>query len=289
MITLENEKVVVRAKSQGAELTSILLKEDNTEYLWQGYPNFWARHAPILFPIVGKLVDNTCCIDNKTYTMSQHGFARDMEFEVISQSDQEVVFSLNSTEETLRKYPYVFDLRVIYKVINNDIVINYMVTNTGHEDMYFSIGAHPAFNWPFVADGIQDGYYLEFEQAETIGSRVLKEGVISNIVAPILNNHNIIQLSKSLFIDDALILQGLKSNKVSIKTKSSSKSVTVDFNGFPYLGIWSKPEGAPFVCIEPWYGIADTESSTGNFKEKEGILRLKPGKEFSCEYKITVE
>ncbi|WP_246451736.1 aldose 1-epimerase family protein [Alkalicella caledoniensis] len=289
MITLENEKVVVRAKSQGAELTSILLKEDNTEYLWQGNPKFWARHAPILFPIVGKLVDNTCCIDNKTYNMSQHGFARDMEFEVISQSDTEVVFVLNSSEETLRKYPYFFDLRVIYKVINNDIVITYIVKNTGSEDMYFSIGAHPAFNWPFGPDGIQDGYYLEFEQAETIGSRVLNEGVISNNVAPVLNNQNIIQLDTSLFKDDALILQGLNSNKVSIKTNSSRKSVTVDFNGFPYLGIWSKPEGAPFVCIEPWFGIADTESSTGNIKEKEGILRLNPGKEFSCEYKITVK
>lgn len=288
MFKLENQHLVVSAKMEGAELTSILSKADNTEYLWQGDIEYWGRHAPILFPIVGKLVDNKYILDGKTFTMGQHGFARDMDFEIVSQTEEKLSFVLHSTEETLVKYPYPFTLLVKYTLEGNSVRVTYKVINTGNSTLYFSIGAHPAFNWPFTPSENQTDYYLEFEQMETLHSLILKDGVISNDTKPVLENANTIPLAKELFNDDALILKDFTSENVSIKSKASNQSVTVQYKGFPYLGIWSKPDGAPFVCIEPWYGIADTQNSTGILKEKEGIQKLELGMEFVCEYIITI-
>src|SRR5699024_7785261 len=149
---LENEYIIVQAKQQGAELTSIRMKEDNTEYLWNADPSHWNRHAPILFPIVGRLVNNTYFVDGTAYEMSQHGFARDMTFDIIHQTDTSVSFLLTSTEETLKKYPFLFSLTVTYTLVDTKVVVDYKVENTGKKEMYFSIGAHPGFNCPIVED-----------------------------------------------------------------------------------------------------------------------------------------
>jgi galactose mutarotase-like enzyme len=169
------------------------------------------------------------------------------------------------------------------------LTVEYTVRNTGDDTMYFSIGAHPGFNCPISSSEKVEDYYLEFECEEDIASNYLENGTIAKNTKPFLNNEKIIELSPELFREDALILKGLKSNKLSMKSKVSNKAVTVEFKNFPYLGIWSKPEGAPFLCIEPWYGIADLEESTGDIRLKEGILSLKPSCEFNCEFHIIIE
>jgi galactose mutarotase-like enzyme len=286
---LTNEYLTIEVKSFGAELCSIKSNSDGTEYLWQADKEYWGRSAPVLFPIVGKLVDDKYIYNNNTYNLSQHGFARDMEFQITAAAPHKITGVIESSQATLNKYPFKFQLQIDYELKGRTLSVEYTVRNTGNDMMYFSIGAHPGFNCPINNSEKMEDYYLEFECDENISSYCLEEGGISRNTKPFLNNEKIVKLSPDLFREDAIILKGLKSNKLSMRSKASNKAVTVEFTGFPYLGIWSKPEGAPFLCIEPWYGIADYVDFTGDITVKEGILSLKPSCEFNCQYSIVIE
>jgi len=284
MKTISNKFLTVGVKTQGAELCS-LQGADGFEYLWQADPSVWNRHAPVLFPIVGKLRDGRYELDGKIYEMTPHGFARDMDFALIEQSGSSLVYQLLPTAETRARYPFEFELRIIYRLTGNCLSIEYAVRNTGSAVMPFSIGAHPAFTLP----GPVDECYLEFEKAETLNTRLLgSKGLISEKTAPVLNSANILPLTKTLFDRDALIFMDAQSDKITLGAKNSPRRLTVEFPGFPQLGIWAKP-GAPFVCIEPWYGYADPEQPYGDILHKPGIQLLAAGKSFVCTHRISIE
>lgn len=278
--------IKIESKKEGGELTSI--KKDGKEYLHDG-KKFWNRHAPILFPIVGMIKDNKTSILGKTYEMKQHGFARDMKFEEVLKSENEVKYYLKYNEETLKKYPFKFELNITYKIDNleNSISTIYEVKNIDDKEIIFGLGAHPAFK----CDYSSGDYYLKFEKEredENIVIEQLTEGLINNKEIDTKNfiKNNIIELKKDIFDEDAIIMTNIKSNKLKLINKKEDKEILeFDFTGFPYLAIWSK-KGAPFVCIEPWFNTADKIDSNGIFEEKEDLIELKPGKIFKSEYKV---
>lgn len=290
MVTkLENQQIAVVIHSSGAELCNLILKQDGTEYMWQADPEYWGRHAPVLFPIVGRLVEDEYIMDDQVYHLPAHGFARNMEFELMEQGDKHAEFRLLANDKTLQNYPRRFELVIRYTLNGNELITQYKVKNKDNQKMYFSIGAHPGFRCPLQSGECFEDYYLEFSQKETVYKYILEQGLLSNQTEVALRDDNIIPLSYDLFKEDALIFKDLQSNSVTLKSRKSSKSVTVKFAGFPYHGIWSKPGGnAPFICIEPWYGIADTVGGDKQFSHKEGILSLQPEECFECQYSIMI-
>ena len=286
---LENSNLKITTRSYGGEITAIESKTDGTQYLWDGNPEYWKYHAPILFPIVGKVNNSKYRVEGKVYELPQHGLARTSEFNMIDKKDNEVTFELKSSEETLKVYPYKFSLKSNYSLENNTVKVTYTVENIDDKTIYFSIGSHPAFMCPIDNNDKLNDCYIEFENQENSKRAALNEqGYLTHIKEECLENTNSLGLSKELFNDDALIFNDLKSNSMAIKSKNNNKSLKVDFSEFPWMGIWSPKDGAPFVCIEPWYGHADYEDFDGEFKEKEGIISLEEGKKFSCTFKITV-
>jgi len=280
MIQLKNNDLEINVKKAGAELTSIKYKD--YEYLWQADSKFWGRHAPVLFPIVGKLKNNECTIKGEIYSMSQHGFARDMDFEVFAQTEISITFILTNNEETMKKYPYEFELYIKYEIVDNKVLVKYTVVNAGNDNMFFSIGAHPAFN----IEGEFNDCAIEFDKNETQNKIFVENGLIKFTDEIRLDNTNTLKLNNNSFAEDAIIFKDLESSTVTLSSKGDRK-VKMNIAGFPYLGIWSK-ENAPFICIEPWFGIADTEEHDGTFRKKKGIIELDIGEEFEAGYSIEV-
>ncbi|HBW34148.1 aldose 1-epimerase family protein [Desulfosporosinus sp. BICA1-9] len=287
MSKLENEFVSVAVKSKGAEMHSLISKHDGTEYIWQADSKYWAWHAPVCFPIVGKLVNNQYQVGDNAYCLTVHGFARDMEFQEIESATDRVVYRLNYDKTTLAKFPFKFQLDISYTLVGSGVTIEYVVKNVDDKPIYFSIGAHTGFNCPLLTDEMLDDYDLVFEKAETAKRYFTDEGLVSGQTELLLQGDNILPLSQELF-RDVLIFKNLQSQYVTLRGRKSGKSVTVHFEGFPYIGIWTKPEGAPFVCIEPWYGIPDSAGESKQISEKEGIHFLAQEQEFRCAYQIVI-
>lgn len=288
--SLENNNLKITIRTQGGEITTITSKADGSNYLWDGNPEYWKYHAPILFPIVGKVVDCKYRLNGKVYELPQHGLARTSEFTLLEKKDDEITFELKYSDESLRVYPYKFSLKSNYKLEGNTVKITYTVENIDDKTIYFSIGSHPAFLCPIDKNDSLNNCYLEFNKKETSKRIIINnQGYLSNVKKDCLEDTNKIMLSKELFKDDALVFNDLKSNKMTIKSNSNDKSLEVDFTGFPYMGIWAPKDGAPFVCIEPWYGHADYEDFNGEFTEKEGIISLKLGKKFNCTFSVTIK
>lgn len=281
---LENNTLKATFKSKGAELCSLILKSVNTEMIWQADAAFWPRHAPVLFPIVGKLKDNTFYYRDKPYHLPQHGFARDKEFKLISKTANEMVFSLTSDEESLKVYPFHFEFNIIYKLDGNKLTVAYNVRNNGVESMYFSVGAHPAFRCPLLENEHIEDYYIEFEEPETAERHLLKDGLFSGETKKVFNKANIIPLRYDLFTEDALVFKDLKSNSIALKSKRNPHEIRMSFKGFPYLGIWTKGPGAKFICLEPWLGLSDASQHSGRLEEKEGLIKLDQQVMFEKEY-----
>ena len=284
--TIKNNSIKVIINHKGAELSSIRNAADR-EFIWQADPNFWPRHAPLLFPIVGKLKDLSYTYKNSNYHLPQHGFARDKDFYLKSISDDFVVFYLNSDVETQKNYPFEFELMVSYGLIKNKLIVEYKVSNFGTEDMPFSIGAHPGFCCPIAPDEKLEDYKLIFEEPENLSRYLLQDGLLNGETEPYLSNAKEITLTKDSFAKDAVVLENFRSKHLTLQSCKSTHAVKVSIEGFPYLGIWNKP-GAPFVCIEPWFGLADSIDSSGDIMRKKGIQILAPQKEFSCSYTIEV-
>ena len=248
---------------------------------------YWKRHSPVLFPIVGKLKKNQTLIGGRTYELMQHGFARDLDFEPITKLDHFHSYVLKSNKYTQTKYPYDFELYNTYRYEENKLTTMYKVVNTGVINLPFGIGGHPAFQID-VKQLKEENYYLEFEEdEEKIHFLYLVDGLIATQYAksPMVGNR-IIPINVHTFDNDAIIMKSITSNKISLKNKESGKTLlTMDFTGFPYLAIWSKP-GAPFICIEPWYSTADSMNASGVFTQKPDIISLKPNDSFDCKYTV---
>lgn len=281
MFTFENEVLRIVVREKGAELIKLYHKQYELDYLWGGNPAFWGRHAPVLFPIVGALKNDTYYYKGKTYTMGRHGFARDMLFSLSAADKSALCLKLKSNANTLVKYPFPFVLDIIYQLDENELTVTYRVENTGQEDMYFSIGGHPAFRIPLTDETRYEDYFLEFDRSE-LSSRwpISAEGLLETRSELLLNNSNILPLNKSLFYRDALVFKKLKSGTVRLRCHRHNKEIAFDFHEFPYLGIWAAKD-ADFVCIEPWCGVADSVNSNQQLTDKEGINRLQAGEVFS--------
>ncbi|KEK24744.1 aldose 1-epimerase family protein [Bacillus gaemokensis] len=286
--TIQNEKVIVSISEKGAELQSVRLKENNTEYMWQGDSTYWSRRAPILFPIVGRLVDNTYYVDGKPYSLTQHGFARDLTFLVKEQSETKITYVVTSNPETLQKYPYEFELRVSYELDEQNIHVTYEVSNPASKEMFFSIGAHPGFNCPLVEGESFTDYYLAFNGSEYLETSVLEGPFLSKEKQLIADSTTELPLTYDLFKNDALIFENMNTNEISIRSHKHNRFVKVTFEGFPFVGVWTPENDAPFLCIEPWYGIADEITPAKEFKEKKGVQSLQANETFTCRYSITI-
>ena len=285
---IKNEHIKVKIKSFGAELNSLQKIDEDLEYIWQGDSKYWNRHSPILFPIVGRLKNDSYTYQNQKYNMTQHGFARDKEFEVIKNEADFMEFRLKSDEKTLEIYPFSFELYLSYKLEKNSLIVSYKVINKSDDKMLFSIGAHPAFNWTLKEDEKKENYFLEFENIKETKRYFLNDKglVYDSVDLKIIDNK--IALNEELFKNDALVFNDSNIKILTLKNSNNKNFVKLEFKNFPYLGIWSKPSGAPFVCIEPWFGVADEDSSNQNFEDKKGLISLEKNEIFSCFYSIEV-
>ena len=280
IVTISNSIISASINALGAEL--IRLEKDSKNYIWSVDETYWNKTSPILFPIVGRLKNDTYSIDNKTYELPRHGFARNFEFQIVNQTESSVVFVLESNSETFKNYPFEFELRLEYELDENELKIKYSVENKSEATMPFSIGAHPAFA---IENSFSD-YSLKFNQTEEFTSYELDNEQFSNSFRKINSENGQINLNYSLFEKDALVFKHLESNELTL-LKKKEPVLSVQFEGFPYLGIWTKPN-APFLCIEPWCGLADNVNHNGNIFEKEGINLLHPQEFFSRTIKIKI-
>lgn len=284
MNILENDFLSIAIASKGAELKSVVDKNKGYEFLWQAEESIWGRTAPVLFPVVGKPFNNELLINEKNYAMPQHGFARDMNFEVYSQSKQQLVFRLVSNEETFAKFPFHFELLLSYTLVERSIVCGYEVKNTDAKKMYFSIGAHPGFKLP---TNKLDDYVIKFDQPENAERVLLSDGLLNNKQEKVLDTDQVILLHHSLFDKDAIVFKHLHSNSLTLASKHTSYAIKMAFEGFPYYGIWCKKGCESFICLEPWCGIAGSVGEQLPIEEKEGINLLEPNTIFERKYSIT--
>jgi len=278
----------VSVDDQGAELCSIR-GADGMEYLWGADPDVWGRHAPVLFPIVGALANGTYTYRDIPYKLGQHGFARDMPFELAAQEETRLAYRLRATAETRTCYPFEFLLEVTYVLCGRTLHVHYAVANCGNEPMPFSIGAHPGFSLQWGPEDRPEDYYLEFSEKETLDTHLLSpDHLLSNETERVLTGETRIQIRTDLFDRDALIFVGAVSDEIALRSHKHDREVRVRFPGFPHLGIWAKPR-APFVCIEPWYGHVDPEGTNGRIMDKAGIRHLAANASFSCTHSITIQ
>ena len=279
--TIKHGNLSAEIKHFGAELISLKTNQ-NREYIWEGNPEFWGKHSPILFPIVGTLKNNSFRHDGMEYHLSRHGFARNMEFELIDATENSATFSIQSSEETLKVYPFEFELQLIYTLNENILSIEYKIFNKGKSTMPFSIGAHPAFALPNQFEN----YAIAFEKEESLEYYLLENDLISNKTKKLEVQNKQIPLTYELFKNDALIFKTLKSNSLTI-LEDENPILRVHFEDFPSLGIWTKMN-APFLCIEPWFGYSDTNENSGNLFEKEGIQILESNATFHSKFSIEI-
>ncbi|MEZ4830024.1 MAG: aldose 1-epimerase family protein [Bacteroidia bacterium] len=289
METIRNNVLEISVITEGAELCSIRSLATSREYMWEGNPEIWGSHAPVLFPIVGTLKDQTYFHNGKAYELPRHGFfRRNAKVTLLEKSSAHLTFGLKSDPESLSVYPFDFEAKIIFSLDGNKIRVTHNVKNTGTGEMLFSIGGHPAFKCPLNEGETYEDYQLIFEKEEFLHTWDLNEGgIIEKEGRLVMDHSNILPLHKNLFDHDALIFKYPVSNSVSLAHHTQGVVVKVDFTGWPYLGIWAKPQ-APFVCIEPWLGIADSADTDQQLSQKEGILSLAEGKVFEATFSIEI-
>ena len=290
MHILKNDVLTVEVSEHGAELHSI--RKGATEYLWQADPKFWARHSPVLFPIVGSVWDKLYRVDGKVYELGQHGFARDMDFVKVEGNDTEVFYRLESNDETLKKYPWPFRLEIGYKLKGNAIEVIWRVYNPGTEEMYFQIGAHPAFYYPDYDPETDERGYFSFDRSEGLECiRIMEKGCVDAVTKYPLEipQDGLLPLRKDTFdVIDTIMLQDSQIGRVTLHRNDGKPWLSLKFTA-PLVGLWSPPtKNAPFICIEPWYGRCDRAGYTGDYRQKDWVNRLEPGKEFEGIYTIEI-
>lgn len=290
MHVLKNDILTVQVKEHGAELSSI--KKGSTEYLWQADPEFWGRHSPVLFPIVGSVWDKKYRVDGKVYELGQHGFARDMDFALVSGSVSEVRYRLVSTEETLKKYPWPFVLEISYRLHGGSIDVIWEVENPGDEDMYFQIGAHPAFYYPDYDPQTAERGFLSFDRTEGLECiRIKEKGCVdaeTKYPLPVPEDGMMPVMRDTFDVIDTIMLQDSQVGRVALHRNDGTPWLALSFDA-PVVGIWSPPtRNAPFICLEPWYGRCDRAGYEGEYKDKDWINRLAPGERFRSVYTMEI-
>lgn len=290
LYTLENNWLCLTVSDHGAELKSIKEKKDGTEYLWDGDPSWWKYSSPVLFPIVGKLAGGKYRIGEHEYELPGHGLGRISDFTLVEKKADSIRFALEWNEADLERYPYKFRLEISYTLCGQTVQVGWKVDSQEEmRDMYFSIGAHPALRCPIDEKEEFTDCYLEFSKPERADKLLTTpDGLISHERQPSLKG-KVQPLSYDIFRDGALVYDELRSDRIAIKSRNGNKSIAVEAKGFPYWGIWSPEKGgAPFLCIEPWFGHGDFQDFAGDFREKPGVQKLAPGKSFTAGYRFLI-
>lgn len=294
--TIENEELKVQVSDHGGELVSIVKKATGQEYLWNADPAFWSRHAPVLFPFVGGLKNKTYRYQGKDYTLGQHGFARDMDFELVSNNGTEIWHRLVPNEATKAVYPFDFELETGFRLFRNQVVVLWRVQNASRtERMYFSIGGHPAFLCPLDGKGKREEYEILFEGVSIVNTRMLEGGLAATGLEQLEfqkkeiggKHYGSLRVTEHLFDRDAYIIEGHQTREVALAKPDGQIYLSVKFDA-PLFGVWAPKGSAPFVCIEPWYGRCDGVDFAGSLEEKPYINALEPGQVFSKNYHICV-
>jgi galactose mutarotase-like enzyme len=270
----------------GAQLFTL---RDSTgrDLLWDGDPAIWSGRAPLLFPIIGSLVDNAYHLDGQTYRLSRHGFARNRLFQLIETNSSSATFRLHWDDETFQVYPFRFALDVTFLLAGLSLEISAVTSNLGAGDMPASFGFHPALRWPLPGDAPRDAHALLFDAEEPAPIRRLtRDGVIDPVARPSPVKGRSLHLRDDLFLEDALIFDRIESRRLWYGAPSGPR-IQVDFPDTPCLGVWTKP-GANFICIEPWHGYADPEGFSGDFRTKPGIFIVRPGENKRCAMTISL-
>ncbi len=288
MVKIENELLTAEINSFGAELFSLKTKKTGTEYLWQGNPEFWKSRSTVLFPICGRLFEGKYIYNGKEYEMPLHGIAKLFEFKSEKPCENQAVFTLKASEETLTYYPFDFEFSVIYTLNDNAIEVGYNIKNNGDCDMPFSYGAHPGFNVPFNNDGTFEDYYIEFTKDSMERFVMSERCLFLNQTEKFPLEDKKLQLKHSLFDDDAIFL-ATDSDKVVLKSSKHNNSIEVSYKDMTCLGLWHKPKTeAPYVCIEPWHGIPADDGKTDDLMTKRNSMLLKAKGTYETSYQIKI-
>lgn len=288
-LQLQNSELTIKINTMGAELCSIVDNKTKIEYLWDGKPEYWARRSPVLFPIVGGLKNKQYQYKGTVYSMGQHGFARDKEFNVAKQDSISAWFQLQADEETKKCYPFLFSLEIGYQLKERTIDVIWKVTNQDNKTLYFSIGGHPAFFCPINKQGKQTDYYIGFDTAKPLTLTSINENSLAKEEKTQLTTEDgFLKITDHLFDQDALVIEGNQAQKVCLANAEKKPYITVTFDA-PLFGVWSPAKkNAPFICIEPWYGRCDSETFNGTLEEREWGNELEPNGIFEKMYQITI-
>ncbi len=287
---IQNEELSVEVSTLGAELYSI--NHQGTEYLWPGNPETWNGRAPILFPIIGPLLNGSYQLDGKSYQMGQHGFARHSEWQLIQSETDFLLFSLKENEQIQKLYPFAFYLEAGYRIVNNKLECSYRVNNQSAIDMPFAIGSHTAFRVPIDPSLNFSDYELEFEkQEDTVRYLQISGGPLSGETVAFRTQNRKLPLEHSFFANSSIVFKELASERITIQSPKDkeNRKASISFAGFPYCTLWTYfHRSEPYLCIEPWYGVTPTVGSSTDMREREGNLCLKPKQEFSCQFQIAL-
>ena len=290
MVELSNNRLTIQINDKGAELSSIINHENNKEYMWNADSTYWNRHSPVLFPIVGSVWNGVYHIDGKEYSLSQHGFARDMDFQIIEQTENRVVYSLENNTNTENVYPFQFILKISYELIDNTIKVFWSVENKGESAMLFQIGAHPGFYYPDFNKNEELKGYLDIDTTEFKYKQLGEKGCIAeNGLKTMKSIDGLYPIYANTFDNQAMIIENNQMSRITLLDQSKNPYLTMRFDA-PVVGLWSPPEkNAPFICIEPWYGSCDYIEYNGDFKDKEWMNKLEKGEIFEANYFIDIE
>ena len=285
---IENEYLRLSVSSRGAEMQSLFCKLDGTEHLWQGDPQLWGYRAPLLFPWCGRQVGGGFRYKGKSYAAPPHGFAREMEHELLVQKEDELLFLLKDSEQSLERWPFSFRLLVGYQLRGTELIQTVRVENSGDEPMRFGLGFHPGFALPFDREHIWSDYELRFDREESPICLDTPKGTVSDHIRPFLRCTKTVELTEHLFADDSYLMTGLRSDTLGLYEKGSGRGLRVDISSFPYCLIWSKPGEPRFVCIEPWHSLPSFDDDPQDWEQRSCAARLMPGESWQSCLKIEI-
>lgn len=289
--SIENESVHIEVSDKGAELQSIRLKSDNTEYFWQGNPAYWARRAMHIFPVVGRLTNGKYIYDGKEYQMMLHGFMREIHLEAMEQTPSSISFRLLANEETLAQYPFNFVLVISYRLSGNSLTVNYHVVNHDKKMMIYACGNHAGYNVPLQPGEEFEDCYLEFDKPTEVKRLVFSDTcyLTKRAISWPMTDRVKIPLRHSLFDNDAVIF-GNTCRGITLRSTKSAKQLHLDFQDFPYLAVWHKPHSdAPYVCLQPWYSLPSYEGIVDHLESKRDMVHLASGDSRDLHYEITIQ